>query len=264
MPTACPDRARLRRAILLAAARSLFLESSWNTDGQQNLGRAWTEGPALEALDAAEGLPPSLLLEPFNTNPLACGLVLGASMALEWDASEGAGRSPAERKDIVASLASVAGAVGDQLFWNTWLPFCSLCAFLAVWLTGSWAAAFLLPALFTAAAAPARVLAFFRGFSKGKGAVADASVARLLIMRRKLHSFALFLAGALTVLALAAPPSSGWIPEARSWQFVALFLIASASMSFAARRRPGLKGPLYAAFLASVYVFFLLAAAPLG
>jgi mannose/fructose/N-acetylgalactosamine-specific phosphotransferase system component IID len=87
----------------------------------------------------------SRLLKPFNTNPVTCGLAVGASLALEREAAEGRGGTREDREEILASLASTAGAFGDQLFWNTWLPFSSLCAFAIVWRSGWWGAAFVLP-----------------------------------------------------------------------------------------------------------------------
>ncbi|MDR1080117.1 MAG: PTS system mannose/fructose/sorbose family transporter subunit IID [Deltaproteobacteria bacterium] len=254
-----------RRALLLAAARSLFLESSWNRNGQQNLGRAWVEEPALRQLGSQGAAPPSRMLKPFNTNPLACGLALGASLALERDAAEGRARDPDEREEIVASMASMGGAVGDQLFWNTWLPFTSLCGFLAVWRTGSPAAALVLPLMFTLLAAPARVLAFFHGFAKGKDAAGDKAVAGLLSFRRRLHTLTLFLAGAATVLVLdgarsaRAARGTGTASGTEAWLFAAVYAFSAAGLSALTRGRPGLKGPLFAVQLAVLYLFFLMA-----
>ncbi|MDR1035730.1 MAG: PTS system mannose/fructose/sorbose family transporter subunit IID [Deltaproteobacteria bacterium] len=259
-----PAPARTRRALLLAAARSLFLESSWNRDGQQNLGRAWVEEPALRSLGAADSSPPSRMLKPFNTNPMACGLAVGASIALEREAAEGRARPPEEREEIVASMASMGGALGDQLFWNTWLPFSSLCGFLAVWRTGSPAAALVLPVMFTALAAPARLLAFFQGFRRGKDAAGDKAVAGLLSFRRRLHTLSLFVAGAATVLVLdgshAAHPSRQALGASgtEAWLFAAVFALSTAGVSALSRGRPGLKGPLFAVLLAVLYLFFFM------
>ncbi|MDR3153761.1 MAG: PTS system mannose/fructose/sorbose family transporter subunit IID [Deltaproteobacteria bacterium] len=257
-----PASARRRTAVLKAALRSLFLESSWNDDGQQNLGRAWAEAPALRELGAEGNLEPSRLLGPFNTNPIACGLVLGASLSLEAEAAAGRGRPRREREEIVASLASAAGAVGDQLYWNTWLPFSSLCGFLAVWATGSWAAAFILPALFCLAAVPGRFLGFLQGWERGKDACSGQTVTGLLSFRRRLHSLVLFLAGAATVLALDGIEAAGGAACPPAWLFAAVFLLATAGGAAAARGRPPLKGPLYLAQLTILYLLFALACPP--
>ncbi|MDR1313728.1 MAG: PTS system mannose/fructose/sorbose family transporter subunit IID [Deltaproteobacteria bacterium] len=254
-----PAPARARRALLLAAARSLFLESSWNRDGQQNLGRAWVEEPALRALNASGPQPPSRMLAPFNTNPLACGLAIGASLALGKEAADGRPKGPEEREEIVASLASMGGAVGDQLFWNTWLPFCSLCAFLLVWRTGSWKAAFALPVMFTALAAPARVLSFFQGYRRGKDAAGDKVMAGLLSFRRRLHTASLFLAGAATVLVLDGISGTCGTADHKVWLFAALFLAVAAGISALAKGRQKLKGPLFVLELIVLYLFFALA-----
>ncbi|MDR2611370.1 MAG: PTS system mannose/fructose/sorbose family transporter subunit IID [Deltaproteobacteria bacterium] len=265
MPEERPSPAGSRLEAVAASLRSLFLESSWNCDGQQNLGRAWVVGAGLRDLPEGAGPPPSRLLAPFNTNPVSCGLVLGASLSLEREAAEGFGVPPAEREEIVASLASMAGAVGDQVFWNTWLPFCSLAGFLAVWASGSWAAALLLPVLFNLLAAPARVLCFWQGLSRGREVCVHKATPNLLSLRRKLHSATLFLAGAGTVLALegahgfraAGGPEE--VDDPGIWLFAAAALALLSGGAAVLRRAPRLRLPVYLIQLGGIYLFFLLA-----
>jgi mannose/fructose/N-acetylgalactosamine-specific phosphotransferase system component IID len=249
-----PERPRL--TLLAAGLRSLFLESSWNDDGQQNLGRAWVEEPALRAMKAEGDLPPSRLLEPFNTNPVVSGLVLGASLSLAEEARDGSGRSSSERKRIVSSMSSVAGGMGDQIFWNTWLPFSSLCGFLALWATGSWKAAFIGAILFSALAIPARLLCFRQGMSKGKDACNAKAISGLLAFRRKLHSFCLFLAGAATVLVLDRISASEHPGTPRLLIFAGFFLAILAVGARLSRGRPVLKGPVFVLQLGLLYLFF--------
>ena len=68
------------------AFRSLFLEASWNSQGQQNLGLAAAIDPALKLIH-----PPGVALraareralEFFNTNPILSGLAIGFLLRLE-------------------------------------------------------------------------------------------------------------------------------------------------------------------------------------
>lgn len=152
------------------ALRSLFLEASWNYRGQQNLGLAAAIDPALKDIyEEPEALRAARLraLGFFNTNPVAGGLALGVAIRLERELAEGQ-ISPAERERILFSLASGALApLGDNLFWFSWLPFCSLVGVWAVLALDSWWAPLLLPLLFCLLALPARLCGLRLGYRYG-------------------------------------------------------------------------------------------------
>ena len=264
-----PKKSSVTGTTLLGLAiRGLFLESSWNDDGQQNLGRAAVLFPAargflkrppsgpggaqMAELELAESLT-----GPFNTNPVTSGLSLGAALRMEEERSLGLGKSRAECAALLSSLSSVSSAQGDQVFWNTWLPFCSLLAFFATHFTGSPLAPFLLPLLFCALAVPARISAFFLGYRRGREVCADKSLALVLSLRRKLHTAIFFLSGVFTALLISRLAGSGGGPSLLVWAEAALFFgVLLASDAVRKRWRvPG--GPLYLLNAVLFYLIFM-------
>lgn len=168
------------------AFRSLFLEASWNHQGQQNLGLAAAIDPALKEIYSAGGeeLKKARLraMEFFNTNPITSGLAIGVIINLEQ--SVAAGRlGPEERLRMAASLSRPLAAMGDFLFWQAWLPLCCLIAVWAGLSLNFWWTPLLLPLLFCLPALPARFVGLYLGYSRGVD-VAD------LLFRLKIQSLA--------------------------------------------------------------------------
>jgi len=151
------------------AFRSFFLEASWNSQGQQNLGLAAAIDPALrrihppgEALKAAR----TRALDFFNTNPILSGLAIGVVLRLEEEVA--ADRlSALERSRLSANLNLALASIGDALFWQSWLPFCALAAVWAVLSLGQWWAPLILPALFCLPALPVRLGGLYLGYVRG-------------------------------------------------------------------------------------------------
>jgi len=152
------------------ALRSLFLEASWNHQGQQNLGLAAAIDPALRSIygPAGENLKKARerALEFFNTNPITSGVAIGVIINLEQEVA--AGRlSPEGRVRMLGSLSQTLASMGDSLFWQAWLPFCCLVAVWSVLSLNYWWAPLLLPILFCLPALPARFLGLYLGYRRG-------------------------------------------------------------------------------------------------
>ncbi|MDR2935518.1 MAG: PTS system mannose/fructose/sorbose family transporter subunit IID [Candidatus Adiutrix sp.] len=151
------------------ALRSFFLEASWNSQGQQNLGLAAAIDPALklihprgESLKAAR----ARALDFFNTNPVLSGLAIGVVLRLEEDVA--ADRlSVWERNRLSATLNLALASIGDALFWQSWLPFCALAAVWAVLSLNRWWAPLILPGLFCLPALPVRLGGLYLGYIQG-------------------------------------------------------------------------------------------------
>jgi PTS system mannose-specific IID component len=216
------------RTLAEVALKSLFLEASWNHQGQQNLGLAAAIDPALKDIyGPGEGLRQARLraLDFFNTNPMTAGLAIGVIINLEGEVA--AGRLAAEQRVRMASgLSRTLAAMGDALFWQSWLPLCSLAAVWTVLSLGAWWAPWLLPALFCLPVLPLRVAGLCLGYRRGLG-VAD------LLYRLKVQKLAqgvrrlvALLVGASTVIlvytktALASEPALG-----RLWAAVGLVAV---------------------------------------
>jgi len=151
------------------ALRSFFLEASWNSQGQQNLGLAAAIDPALrqihppgEALRSAR----ERALDFFNTNPILSGLAIGVVLSLEEDLAA-ARISALERTRLSAGLNQALSAIGDALFWQSWLPFCALAAVWAVLSLDQWWAPLILPGLFCLPVLPVRVGGLYLGYRRG-------------------------------------------------------------------------------------------------
>lgn len=184
------------------AFRSLFLESSWNNHGQQNLGLAAAIDPALrEIYGPGEGLRQARLraLEFFNTNPVASGLAIGVVINLEGGVA--AGRvSPEHRNMVAASLNRTLASMGDALFWQSWLPLCSLAAVWAVLSLGVWWAPLLLPALFCLPALPARFVGLYLGYRQGRDVTDLLYKLKAQRLAQGIKRLVALLAGASTVI----------------------------------------------------------------
>ncbi|WP_420818805.1 PTS system mannose/fructose/sorbose family transporter subunit IID [Paraliobacillus sediminis] len=105
--------------------RSTFIQGSWNYERMQNGGWAFAMIPAIKRLyqtkeDRAAALERHL--EFFNTHPYVASPILGVTLALEEERSNGA---PVDDKAIqgvkVGMMGPLAG-IGDPVFWFTIKP----------------------------------------------------------------------------------------------------------------------------------------------
>lgn len=105
--------------------RSLFVQSSWNFSGMQNLGFFFMSWPAIRrGLPAAEsGRAGARHLGNFNTHPYFAGLVAATVIR---NAESGATEDAVEA--LKRTLMCALGAVGDEFFWATLRPFAALVA----------------------------------------------------------------------------------------------------------------------------------------
>ncbi|MDR2725295.1 MAG: PTS system mannose/fructose/sorbose family transporter subunit IID [Candidatus Adiutrix sp.] len=188
------------------ALRSLFLEASWNSRGQQNLGLAAAIDPALKLIHSPGDALKSArerALDFFNTNPVLSGLAIGVVLRLEEDVA--AGRlSAMERSRLSASLNLALASIGDALFWQSWLPFCALAAVWAVLSLGQWWTPLILPGLFCLPALPVRLGGLYLGYGQG-GQVID-FLARLKAQRlaQRIRRVMALLVGVSTVVLIPA------------------------------------------------------------
>ena len=184
------------------ALRSLFLEASWNSRGQQNLGLAAAIDPALKLIHpsgAALRSARERALDFFNTNPVLSGLAIGVVLRLEEDVAVGR-LSVVERSRLSASLNLGLASMGDVLFWQSWLPLCALVAVWVVLSLGQWWAPLILPGLFCLPALPVRLGGLYLGYAQGAGIID--LLARLKIQRlaQRIRRVVALLVGVSTVV----------------------------------------------------------------
>jgi mannose/fructose/N-acetylgalactosamine-specific phosphotransferase system component IID len=233
-----------------------LLEASWNDDGKQNIGRAAVMQPILNDLYPDYTGRLKDYLRPFNTNPINSGLVLGAAIRMEERRANGDDITKKE-ESLLDSLASVASAQGDQLFWNTWLPFCSLLAFSVSFFSGSLWAPFLLPILFSTLTIACRFSSFFLGYSRTNNACNINPIFVALTLRRWLHSAIIFSAGIVTVLVLDRAAGAAEVHFGLAVVFAAtVFLILVATKKLR-KRWPQLLLLLYLLDVVCFYLIFM-------
>ena len=228
--SALPGMAARRRvsrwALVRVFARSLFLQASWNPRGMQNLGFAYTLGPALEELypdapaRAAAGLRH---LEFFNCHPYAAAAIVGGAVALEERIAAGEA-APEDVSSFKRALGPPFAALGDGFFWLALRPAAALAAAMTVPFLGLWAVAVFL-GLYNSVHLAARAWLFIIGYRAGEGVVDAVSHAQVPRGTGLLKAAGAVLAGALaakSVLAAGLP----WRP----WHAVitALSVVAAA------------------------------------
>lgn len=170
---------RVRLEVLV---RSFAVQGSWNYETLIGTGFAFTILPVLrylhgrdaEAVRAALGRHAVL----FNSHPYLVPLAAGAVARLE---AEGTPAQTMER--FKAALRASLGAVGDQLVWSAWRPFCALVGILVLLGGGPWwLAVGLFLALYNALHLALRVWGLGTGWRSGihlARAVRESPLARL-------------------------------------------------------------------------------------
>jgi mannose/fructose/N-acetylgalactosamine-specific phosphotransferase system component IID len=167
-------------------ARSFLLQSGFGDQRRQALGFAWTLDPALKRAyaDDAAGLAGARKrhLAPFNAQPHASGLILGAVAALEARAAAGDAAAAARAIGLKAALGPALSGAADAFFWGSLRPLAGALAVLvtvACWGLGlahpcaAGAAVGLLA--FNVPALAARWIGVRRGLSEGEAAAAAAA-----------------------------------------------------------------------------------------
>ena len=210
--------------------RSLFLESSWNDQGQQNLGLAAAVDPALKRIyPAGEDLKEARLraLDFFNTNPVTSGVAIGVVIKLEQDVAAGRLR-PEERMRIASSLSRTLAAMGDSLIWQAWLPLCCLIAVWAVLSLGYWWTPLLLPALFCLPVLPIRFLGLYLGYREGENIIDLLFKLKIQRLAQGLRRVVGLIVGASMVIVLATKTSLAEDSSlARLWLTIGTVLLSA-------------------------------------
>ena len=106
--------------------RSLLLQAGFSDERRQALGFAFAIDPVLARAyaDDAAGLRAARLrhLAPFNVQPCAAGLPLGAAARLETLATQGDLAAAARGVALKASLGAALSGAADALFWGALRP----------------------------------------------------------------------------------------------------------------------------------------------
>lgn len=115
--------------------RLFAIQGSWNYETMIGAGLAFALLPVLRHVHGSEGADQAALRHArfFNAHPYLCGVAAGALARME---SEGV--PPPTQERFKDALRGALGALGDQLVWGGWRPFCVLIALAAALLGAPW------------------------------------------------------------------------------------------------------------------------------
>lgn len=146
-------------------------------------------------------------LEPFNGHPYLCPMAVTALARLEHD-----GESPERIDRFRAALRAPLGAVGDELVWVTWRPFCLLLSITIFWFSGRpWVAVGVFLLVYNIGHIWLRAWSFRRGWTQGLSVGSGLSDPPWARVTPWVTSLNLLLVGSAVVLVswLAAPDTLG-------------------------------------------------------
>lgn len=118
------------------AARSQFLQGSWNYERMQNGGFAFSMIPAIKKLYKTDEERKAALkrhMEFFNTTPFMASPIFGVTLALEEERANGGDVDDEAINGVKVGMMGPLAGVGDPVFWFTIRPILgALCASLAM------------------------------------------------------------------------------------------------------------------------------------
>ena len=118
------------------AARSQFLQGSWNYERMQNGGFAFSMIPAIKKLYKTDEERKAALkrhMEFFNTTPFMASPIFGVTLALEEERANGGDVDDEAINGVKVGMMGPLAGVGDPVFWFTVRPILgALCASLAM------------------------------------------------------------------------------------------------------------------------------------
>ena len=118
------------------AARSQFLQGSWNYERMQNGGYAFSMIPAIKKLYKTDEDRQAALkrhMEFFNTTPFMASPIIGVTLALEEERANGGDVDDEAINGVKVGMMGPLAGVGDPVFWFTVRPILgALCASLAM------------------------------------------------------------------------------------------------------------------------------------
>ena len=105
--------------------RSTFLQGSWNYERMQNGGWAFAMIPAIKRLYKTKEEKAAALkrhLEFFNTHPYVASPILGVTLALEEERSNGTEVDDITIQGVKVGMMGPLAGIGDPVFWFTVRP----------------------------------------------------------------------------------------------------------------------------------------------
>lgn len=182
--------------------RLFAIQGSWNYETMVGAGLAFVLMPVLRRVHGPEGVDAAVVRHAgfFNTHPYLGGVAAGALAKMEAE-----GVDPGVQARFKEALRGALGALGDQLVWGGWRPFCVLLALVAALLGAPWWAVlggFLV--LYNTGHLALRAWGLAVGLEEGTGVAKRLRDPRVARLQATLVAGATFLAGLAAPLAALA------------------------------------------------------------
>ena len=160
-----------KKALAEIFLRTLFIHSSWNFPGMQNLGVAYSLIPLARSREDRKWSADLLSrhMRPFSSHPYLTGAIIASVARLEEDAGARSLSPEAVRRK--EALMAPYAAVGDPFFWGGLRPFSSVAGVFLV-LAGVVAAPLLFLLAYNLVHIWIRLRGFIAGYGDGNGGIA--------------------------------------------------------------------------------------------
>ncbi len=229
--------------------RSLFIQTSLNFRGMQNLGFAFAMVPIARLVAACDQQRTADLLtrhlQSFNTHPYLAGSIIGSVARIEEDSS-GSREGGEEAIALKNVLMGPYAAIGDSFFWGALKPFAAIFAVLVA-LQGFLAAPVIFLLLYTPPHLWIRLRGFLEGYQKGKQGIDFIRILNLPGVAGKLRVVSLIILGILAVL--ASEPICRSLSLGHDIPFKLAALVLTVVLFLLIRRGVPTPGILYGAFV---------------
>jgi PTS system mannose-specific IID component len=168
-----PMTALPRRMLARIAARSLFLQASWNYEQLQSLGLLFALIPALQRFYDREQLVLAYRrhLQYFNTHPYLASALIGAFLKLE-EIHAGGQEEEIGINEFKSAVMAPCAAMGDGFFWGALRPVASVSGLFLAFKGSLWGPVLFL-ALFNLPHFWWRTFGLMRGYRRGFRVVID-------------------------------------------------------------------------------------------
>jgi PTS system mannose-specific IID component len=198
-----------RRVLARIAARSFFLQASWNYEQLQSLGLLFALSPALQRFYDRDELTLAYRrhLRYFNTHPYLASALIGALLNLEETRAAGQ-EEEIGINEFKSAVTAPCAAMGDGFFWGAVRPAASVAGLFLAFKGSLWGPVLFL-LVFNLPHFWWRTSGLLRGYRRGFRVVADIQRYRFPDLAVRLKQVLVILLGVLAAM-LVGDRLHGW------------------------------------------------------
>jgi PTS system mannose-specific IID component len=202
-----------RSVLARVAARSFFLQASWNYEQLQSLGLLFALSPALHYFYGRDELTLAYRrhLQYFNTHPYLASALIGALLKLEESRAAGQ-EEEIGINEFKSAVTAPCAAMGDGFFWGAVRPAAAVVGILLAFKGSLWG-----PVLFLLLFNPLhiwwRTSGLLRGYRRGFRVVADIQRCRFPDLAIRLKQVLVVLLGILSAMLVGSRLHGSGLPS---------------------------------------------------